>query len=67
MTLMGNSQTMTDSEARNQNFEWGPYDMNLVGGESLFDMALDVDFWGDMGTLWPSLDNGGGEIPWLQS
>jgi hypothetical protein len=65
-TLIGNGQSVAEMKAWNQNFDWGPYDMNMNGGENLFDMALDVDFWGDMDTLWPVAANGGGEIPWLQ-
>ncbi|KAN0092389.1 Fungal specific transcription factor domain containing protein [Hyaloscypha variabilis] len=65
-TLIGNGQSVTEMKAWNQNFDWGPYGMNVNGGENLFDMALDVDFWGDMDTLWPVTGNGGSEISWLQ-
>ncbi|KAE9366572.1 hypothetical protein N431DRAFT_384435 [Stipitochalara longipes BDJ] len=66
-TSTNNNSFVKDIEIADRNFDWGPYDMTADSGENLFDMALDVDFWGDMDTLWPGTTNVGGEIPWLQS
>ncbi|KAI5245334.1 hypothetical protein E4T42_06801 [Aureobasidium subglaciale] len=35
----------------NQNIDWSFYDMSVPAWENLFDVALDIDFWGDMSTL----------------
>ncbi|KAI5198003.1 hypothetical protein E4T39_07005 [Aureobasidium subglaciale] len=35
----------------NQNIDWSFYNMSVPAGENLFDIALDIDFWGDMSTL----------------
>jgi hypothetical protein len=45
----GNSTTMMDLG----NVNWGLFDMTEASGD-LFDMALGVDFWGDLDTLWPN-------------
>lgn len=62
-SFMNTSSVMTG----NENIDWRFHDMSVPGGENLFDVALDVDFWGDMNTLWPVTDDFSGGLPLLQS
>jgi hypothetical protein len=55
--VQSDEQTVTDNGASmidSRNAEWGFYDMN-GGSNDLFDMALGIDFWGDLDTLWPNM------------